>query len=125
MSGLAIRHGFSHLARAVMEGAAMSVCVLLARMVAAGAAPAVLKAVGGAARSELWMQILADATGLPVEIAGTQETAAFGAAMLAGQSAGVAPPDASWPELLARVRPRSELRRTYDRLLEKFRRQRN
>jgi len=117
---LTTNHGFGHLARAVLEGVALSARGLLERMQAARAFPTVLKAVGGGARSRLWMQILADVAGLPVEVAGMQETAAFGAAVLAGQSASILPPDAGHPEPSARLEPNAAFADTYTQLYRRF-----
>ena len=118
--GFGLHDGFGHLARAMLEGAALSARALLERMRRAGCAPSTLKAVGGATRSRLWMQILSDATGLPLEIAGTQDVAAYGAARLAGQSAGIIAPDAPWPEPSVRIEPRPQFRGAYDQLFERF-----
>ena len=118
--GLGMHHGFGDLARAVLEGAAMSARVLIGRMELAGAAPSVLRAVGGATRSRPWMQILSDATGLPLEVAGVQEAASFGAAMLAGRSAGLIAPEIGWPEPSYRVEPREALRGVYAELYRRY-----
>ena len=50
---------------------------------------------GGAARSTLWPQILADVLGSPVSVPDHVESAALGAAVLAGRGAGVLPPGAA------------------------------
>ena len=47
--------------------------------------------VAGGARSELWRQIRADVTGVPVGVAADVETTARGAAMLAASGAGLQP----------------------------------
>jgi len=120
LDGLALHHGFAHAARAVLEGAAMSARELLCRMATAGAAPAMLRAVGGATRSRFWMQTLSDVTGLPLEVAGVQEAAAFGAAMLAGRATGVIPQDTPWPAPSARIEPRAELKELYGKLFQRF-----
>src|SRR5262249_35088589 len=46
---------------------------------------------GGAARSTLWPQILADVLGLPIHVPGISESAAAGAAALAGLAIGARP----------------------------------
>jgi L-xylulokinase len=43
---------------------------------------------GGAARNDVWAQMFADALGLEIELTGTQETGARGAALLAGIGVG-------------------------------------
>ncbi len=65
--GLTLYHKRGHLYRAVLEG----VTFALRHNIEAGAAAAAaldeaLIVVGGAARSDLWMQIIADVTGRPV-----------------------------------------------------------
>jgi sugar (pentulose or hexulose) kinase len=50
---------------------------------------------GGAARSTLWPQILADVLGGPVSVPDHVESAALGAAILAGRGAGVLLPGAA------------------------------
>ena len=49
----------------------------------------VLRAIGGGARSQLWLQLKADITGIPVITPRITEAAAFGAALLAGAGAGL------------------------------------
>ncbi len=46
---------------------------------------------GGASKSALWSQILADVTGLPVRLPAVREASALGAALLAGMGVGVYP----------------------------------
>lgn len=47
-----------------------------------------IRASGGGASSQLWLQILADVIGLPVRVVGTPEAAAHGAALLAATGSG-------------------------------------
>jgi xylulokinase len=48
-----------------------------------------LRAIGGGAKSELWLQLKADVTGIPVAVPEVTEAAGIGAAILAGVAAGV------------------------------------
>jgi xylulokinase len=48
-----------------------------------------LRAIGGGAKSEWWLQIKADITGIPVAAPEITEAAGFGAALLAGVGAGI------------------------------------
>ncbi len=84
--GLRLHHGPGHLARAVMEGVtfALSGCLALVT----GPDTAVL-ASGGATKSALWRQIMADIFGRPVGLAGGAHHAPVGAALLAGVAAGL------------------------------------
>lgn len=86
--GLSMAQERSHLARAVYEGIAYSIADLLddARAKSLEFGPARL--LGGGGRSATWRQILADVTGLSMEIPETAD-ASFGAALLAGVGVGV------------------------------------
>jgi glycerol kinase len=80
----------AHLARATLEGIALQVADLFqAEADGAGVAPAEVRADGGAAASDLLLQVQADLLGLPVTRAGQPEATAFGAAWLAGLATGV------------------------------------
>jgi xylulokinase len=71
------------LARAVLEGVAYAFADGLDALRAAGTEPGALAAVGGGARSDAWLQIIADATGLTLERPqGGEAGAALGAARL-------------------------------------------
>ena len=57
----------------------------------AGAASStrLVRATGGGSKNAWWMQLIADLTGVPVEVVAQDEPGAFGAAILAGVGAGV------------------------------------
>jgi xylulokinase len=86
--GLTSRHGLSHLTRAVMEGVTYSLADCLQLMIELGANVRQVRAVGGGARSLLWRQIQADVFGIPVRRTTVDERPAYGAALLAGVTAG-------------------------------------
>lgn len=78
--------------RAIEEAAAYSArrsATLLTELL--GTPPREVILTGGAARSTLWPQILADVLGLPIHVPGVSESAAAGAAALAGRAIGVRP----------------------------------
>jgi sugar (pentulose or hexulose) kinase len=58
-------------------------------LAAGGVRPQRLTMIGGAARSRVWPQIVADALDTPVETPEATDAAALGAALLAGRGAGV------------------------------------
>jgi xylulokinase len=87
--GLTLGHTRGDLARAVMEGVACELRWALDEIRAAGVAVHELTMVGGAARSPLWPQIVADLTELDVIVPAITEAASWGAAVLAGIGAGV------------------------------------
>lgn len=77
------RHTPAHLYRSVMEGVAFELRLHLERLEAATGRPVEhVRAVGGGARSELWVQIVSDVTGRPVRVCAAGEVSAAGAAML-------------------------------------------
>ena len=88
-AGLRSEHGAEALAFAVMEGVAFSFADGVDVLDAAGAKPASTMIVGGGARSVFWAQMIADATGLTIDLAESAEAgAALGAARLAMLAAG-------------------------------------
>ena len=90
--GLTPAHGPGHLARAVLEGNAFGLMDVVLALDAMGVAASRLRALGGGARSDLWIKIRADLTGRPVERAAMGDSSAVGAALLAAV-AGEAMPD--------------------------------
>lgn len=84
------RGGF---AAAVMEGVAFQLRILLETMGAADVERAIL--FGGGAKSPLWCQLVADATGLAIQVPVTEEAAGAGAARLAAAACGESLPPLS------------------------------
>ena len=87
-AGLAMNHGRTELARAVVEGCAFALRDVLERLDALGLAGEQIRVVGGGARSGLWLQVKADVTGRTVQPVLSAEPTAAGAAILAGLAAG-------------------------------------
>lgn len=87
--GLAANHTRSHIIRAILEGVAFSLRDTLTIFAEMDVPVETIKLGGGGARSSLWRQIQADVYGRAVEIAETEEGAAYGAALLAGVGARV------------------------------------
>ena len=82
------------LAYAVIEGVVFSFADGLAALQEAGTQPSRLLAIGGGARSDTWLQLMADALALPIDRpAGAEVGPALGAARLALLSLGL-PPEA-------------------------------
>lgn len=82
--GLGLSHTRADLSRAVLEGCAYEVRWALDELRAAGIPVAEVWLAGGATRSPVWPQILADVAGVPVVVAGEADWAALGGAVLAG-----------------------------------------
>jgi xylulokinase len=88
--GLREDHGLAHMYRAILEGIAFEQRMLLHRMDAElGDVSQRIRAMGGGARSALWVQVLADILEQPVEVAPHAETTALGAAILAAAAVGM------------------------------------
>lgn len=97
----------AHVARAILEGVAWRSGEVFAALTgSATAPPASLRVDGGAARNDLLLQMVADAVGVPVERPATVESAAVGAALLAGRAIGL------WRDADVAARFRSE--RTFE-----------
>jgi xylulokinase len=88
-AGLTVEHDAAALGYAVVEGVAFALSDCLSVLEAAGAAPRTCMLVGGGARSLFWARLIADATGLSLDIPVDAEVgAAFGAARLGRLAAG-------------------------------------
>lgn len=75
--------------RALLEGIALEAAGHTNQVVAAtGSGVASFVAIGGGSDSDLWLQILADASGRPVQRSTTREASSLGAAMAAAKGAG-------------------------------------
>lgn len=85
--GLTLQHNRSDIARAMMEGIAMELDWTLEEIRQAIPVRR-LKMIGGAARSAIWAQIVADVCGVPVDLPRVSDAAAYGAAILAGVGLG-------------------------------------
>ena len=97
-AGLRAGHGADALVFAVMEGVAFSFADGVDVLDAAGARPIRPLLVGGGARSEFWAQMIADVTGLTIDLAsGAEAGAALGAARLGMLAAGAGSVEAVCP----------------------------
>ncbi|MGH2459534.1 MAG: FGGY-family carbohydrate kinase, partial [Chloroflexota bacterium] len=109
----------------VLEGTAFHLRRLLAARgpESEGGGPAGGVACGGAARSAIWMQLLADVTGLSLRVPVVVEAGALGAAILGGVAAGLLSIDRA-PSRMVRFAgtyaPRPEVADEYDRLYARF-----
>jgi len=89
--GLTFAADRSTLAKAVLEGLTFELRVNLDLLKDGGIAIRELRAVGGGARSDLWLQLKADICGIPLRVPQVTEAACLGAAILAGTAAGIYP----------------------------------
>ncbi|HRW50684.1 MAG TPA: FGGY family carbohydrate kinase [Caldilinea sp.] len=87
--GLTFATTKAELAKAALEGLTFELRVNLDLLRAAGVDIAELHAVGGGARSDLWLQLKADTCNVPLRVPAVTDAACLGAALLAGVGAGV------------------------------------
>lgn len=122
--GLTIRHRHVDLLRAVLEGVAFNLRVIIEAFVSQGASIPVLRLIGAGARSPVWNQIMADIFGIPVQrLSVSEEATSMGAAVTGGVGLGI------WKDfsqvdrmlqVLSEATPREECRDLYDELYDVF-----
>jgi xylulokinase len=109
--------------KGILDGICYEVRLNLETLAASGITVESLRAVGGGTRSDRWMQLKADITGIPVEVTGVSEAGCLGAAFLAGLGAGLysTPDDIDHIVKVNRVfEPRCQYRAQYDAGYEKY-----
>ena len=91
--GLARHHGRAHLARAVLEGVAFSLGAILhslREVLPAGRSIEAIEAIGGGARSDIWLALMADTWGVTVRRRTiVDEANSLGAAVVGGVAVGL------------------------------------
>lgn len=122
--GLKLSTSRGELIQAFLEGSTYEMKLNLCVLQAAGLDLTELRAVGGGARSDLWMQIKADILGRPICTVRVSEATCMGAAMLAGQGAGLHSVDevaGQWASPRRHFQPRHELGRQYEQRFAMYR----
>ncbi len=88
--GLAMSHQKGAMARAVLEGVALNLRLILDTLRAQTPGIDAIRLIGGGSKSPLWRQILADCFGLPIYcLALTSEATSWGAAVAGGVGVGL------------------------------------
>jgi xylulokinase len=126
--GLRLTTGRREIAKALLEGLAYEVKLNAEILAQAGVEIQLYKAIGGAAKSAVWMQLFADVLERPVAVLAVTEGAALGAALMGGRAAGIYPSDAEAEAVAARgarpervYEPRAEHARAYRDRFEIYR----
>jgi len=117
-SGLTDRHGRGHAVRCILEAVAGALADH-ATALGEGSLPAEIRCAGGAARSDLWLQIKADVLGVATAATACSEPTSLGAAMLAEASlggAGVREVARRWVQLKPPHRPDPQRHQQYQSL---------
>lgn len=87
--GLTAYHNKKHMLRAVYEGIVFSHLTHVKKLLCNRNTPKSIRLAGGAANSEVWVQIFADALQIPIDTIEDKELGAQGAAIAAGIAAGI------------------------------------
>jgi xylulokinase len=89
-AGIGRHHGPAHLTRAVLEGIAFNLYACVLAFLENGTSIGAVHAIGGAARSDLLLQICSDVWGLPLSrLSLVDEANAIGAAIVGGAGVGI------------------------------------
>ena len=88
LTGIALRHTKSDIARAILEGIAFRMDAHIHEQMSYFGPWREVRLFGGGAVSRVWCQMISDIVGLPVQVPHTQETAALGAAIIAAAGSG-------------------------------------
>ncbi|MBK9123692.1 MAG: xylulokinase [Chloroflexi bacterium] len=126
--GLSPEHGQPELVRAVLEGVVLALLDGYSTFEALGAQPRQLVVSGGGANVSAWRQMLADAFALPTCWLAAGDQSAFGAAVLAGDGAGLYDAAAAvkaWAACRETLAPNPDVTRIYRERLHGYRRVRD
>lgn len=123
--GLNNYHTRAHMARSVYEGIVFSHRYHLDKLLKNKAVPTKsIRLAGGMARSSVWVQMLADTTGLPVEVVEVNETGNLGCAVLGAVATGayesIQDAAAHMCRIAPAVLPNPEKKEIYDQKYQLF-----
>lgn len=102
--GLTLQTTREELVGAILSGVTYEMKLNLELLQTAGVHIGRLRAVGGGAKSAVWVQRKADIMGVPVSVLETVEAASLGVAMLAGHGAGIVPNLKEMAESVVKIR---------------------
>lgn len=83
LMGLTISHDLPHIARAIFEGICLQATDMCQTVAEVMGMPHTVRATGGFAKSPFWLQMMADMSGLALQVTSTEQGSAFGAAVMA------------------------------------------
>jgi xylulokinase len=124
MAGLGLETGRAEIYRALLEGICYELKLNIENMESAGAPIEKLTCIGGAAKSDFYLQLKADITGKIVVRQRVGEAGCLGAALLAGRAAGLLPDIGAVHERFSTEEkaflPNSERKEAYGVFWEKY-----
>ena len=122
--GLQAHHTKGHIVQAIWEGILFCHNVHLQRMKKRFPKAKVLRVTGGTTQSETWMQMLADISGMEVEIPQVQETGALGAALVSmvgvGKYDSIEDAFSNLDIAIKQVKPNEHLFERYERKYQRY-----
>jgi sugar (pentulose or hexulose) kinase len=122
--GLTLSHGRAHLARAVLEAAALALRHVATPILAAGLRIDELVVTGGTARDDTWNRIKADVLDVTVAVPAVREAAVLGAAIIGSTAVGwhadVRAAIGAMVRIDHRIEPDPALAARYDALYEAY-----
>jgi xylulokinase len=123
--GLTLAHTVNDIYQACMEGVVYEMMLNAEKLSQAGIHYQMLHATGGGAHSKVWMQMKADALGVPVVTLESDEAGTVGSAMLTGIVVGCFQDLEDAREHMVKVKsyfyPREEQHRMYQEMYKKYR----
>jgi len=124
--GLTAYHSKKHMLRAVYEGIVFSHLTHVKKLLRNREVPESIRLSGGAANSDVWVQIFADALQIPIDVIEDKELGAQGAAIAAGIAAGIYKDYNDGIEktvtITKTVQPRKEYKEIYEKKYQTYRR---
>ncbi len=124
--GLTAYHSKKHMLRAVYEGIVFSHLTHVKKLLRNREVPASIRLSGGAANSDVWVQIFADTLQIPIDVIEDKELGAQGAAIAAGIAAGIYKDYNDGIEktvtITKTVQPRPEYKEIYEKKYQTYRR---
>jgi ribulose kinase len=124
MWGLSLSHTEAHMFRAILEGICYGTEHIFRTMREHGFQPGEAVVAGGPTKSELWMQMHADVSNIPVSFTREGEGAVLGSAMLAAVGAGVYPDIQTAAENMVHtertIEPNQEAHEAYQFYLDRY-----
>ena len=124
--GLTAYHSKKHMLRAVYEGIVFSHLTHVKKLLRNREVPESIRLSGGAANSDVWVQIFADALQIPIDVIEDKELGAQGAAIAAGIAAGIYKDYNDGIEKTVKItktiQPRPEYKEIYEKKYQTYRR---
>lgn len=107
-NGITLAHKRSHFSRAVFEGITFGLLDGFQKLQTLGVEAKEIRVTGGGAKSDFWLQLLADTFNQPVATLENHQGPSFGAAILGGVSIGV------WPDVQTACRTILKIKRSVE-----------